>query len=126
MPVVLDASAMMAVILVEPGRELVAAQLPDAVIGTVNWSEVVAKLVSQHWAPEDALDAVESLGTSVVTFDQQLARTAALLINPTRHLGLSFGDRACLALAQALHLPVLTADRSWARLQIGVEVRLVR
>ena len=44
----------------------------------------------------------------------------------TRHLGLSLADRGCLALAQRLELPVVTTDRAWVQLRIGVEIRLAR
>lgn len=59
-------------------------------------------------------------------FDTDLALRAALLRNSTRPYGLSLGDRACLALARREGLPVLTADRSWAKLDVGVEVVLIR
>jgi len=62
----------------------------------------------------------------VVTFDAESAYAAAMLRDRTRQFGLSLGDRACLALGAARGLPVLTADRSWAELSIGVEVRLIR
>ncbi len=39
---------------------------------------------------------------------------------------LSLGDAACLATARVLGMPVLTANRAWAALPVGVEVRLIR
>lgn len=44
----------------------------------------------------------------------------------TRQLGLSLADRACLALARQLSLPVLTADHAWAEAALELEVKLIR
>jgi len=40
--------------------------------------------------------------------------------------GLSLGDRACLALADAMGCPAVTADRAWSSIDIGVSVVLIR
>ena len=44
----------------------------------------------------------------------------------TRHAGLSLGDRACLALGDRLGCPVVTADRVWASLDVGVAIVVIR
>ena len=44
----------------------------------------------------------------------------------TRALGLSLGDRACLALGLRGGLPVLTADHAWQQLTLGVVVQVIR
>jgi PIN domain nuclease of toxin-antitoxin system len=62
----------------------------------------------------------------VVDFDAAQARVAGDLRSLTRAQGLSLGDRACLALAQALGLPVMTADRAWASLEVEIKIRTVR
>jgi ribonuclease VapC len=43
-----------------------------------------------------------------------------------RHYGLSLGDRACLALAMELKLPVVTADRAWIDLDLGIDICVIR
>ncbi len=127
--VVLDASALLAMIFSEPGGEqIVAAFGPEsrALISAVNLGEVVAKLVDREYS-KDALDeVVEWEGLVTAPFTQAHAVAAGLLRSSTRHLGLSAGDRACLALAAAEGLPVLTADRLWGQLNIGVDIRLIR
>jgi PIN domain nuclease of toxin-antitoxin system len=75
---------------------------------------------------EAAWSSVAYLGLSFIELDPPQARAIAALRPLTRPLGLSLGDRACLALAQQLRRPALTAERSWARLDVGVEVRLIR
>lgn len=124
--VVLDSSALIAVLREEPGSELVEPYLDGAAIGTVNLSEVVTKLIEEGALEDVAWAAVADLGLRFVDFDAVLARGAAGLRPTTRKLGLSFGDRACLALAKRLGLPVVTADRAWGRLDDGLDIRVVR
>jgi len=50
----------------------------------------------------------------------------AALRLPTRSLGLSLADRACLALARRLDLPVITAGLTWLGADVGVEIRSIR
>ena len=113
MTAVLDASAAIAVLKREPGAEAVLARLPGGAICAVNFSEVLAKVLEDGDDP-GAARRVHGLGLEVHPFDAARARRAALLRPPTRRLGLSLGDRACLSLGLALGLPVVTADRAWA------------
>ena len=69
---------------------------------------------------------LEPLRLNIVDFDQGLAYATAGLRRPTRHLGLSLGDRACLATALMLGVPAVTADRSWASLELGVDIKVIR
>jgi ribonuclease VapC len=124
--VVLDASALLALINAEPGAELVAAALPEATIGVVNLTEAVTKMIDIGIAARDAWTEAADLVPIVVDFGPELGRRTARLRAPTRGLGLSFGDRACLALAEQLGQPVLTADRAWQHLAIGIDIRLIR
>ena len=124
---VLDASALLASILGEPGSEVVeAATTTGSVIGAVNLAEVVTKLTDLQYSQIDITRSLNSLTFEVLDFNAELARATGSLRAPTRHLGLSLGDRACLALALSLGLPVLTADRNWANVDVGVEVVLCR
>ena len=122
---VLDASAILALLQGERGSENVLQALPGAVVSSVNLSEVVAKL-ADHGMPTDEIRQALTLGLEIVPFTEDLAYAAGELRLLTRDRGLSLGDRACLALAKALSRPVLTADRAWARLDLGIEVRLTR
>lgn len=123
---VLDASALLASIKDEPGAEAVIAVLPRAVISAVNLSEVVAKLCDYGLSEEETREALGVIHLEVAAFDESLAYGAGELHRSTRRKGLSLGDRACLALAKQTGLPVLTTDRAWAGLDVGVEVRLIR
>lgn len=126
MTVVWDASALLALMNDEPGAITVRETLTEAVISAVNLAEVVSKLVDRGMPEAQILSDLGELDLSDVPFDLQQAYATGLLRAATRSRGLSLGDRACLSLAQHLGLPVLTADRAWTELDLGVEVRLAR
>lgn len=123
---VLDASAVLTLLHREPGHAQVAAVLGTSAISAVNLSEVAAKLADRG-LPIEAIQAdLLALGLEVVAFDAALAFRAAALRRVTRRLGLSLGDRACLATAEARGAVAVTADRSWSRLSVGTKVQVVR
>jgi PIN domain nuclease of toxin-antitoxin system len=124
--IVLDASALMAVLRDERGAAAVEAVLDQAAISAVNLSEVQAKLVERGTPAGIAWSWLIDLDLTVVDFDASQARTAGDLRRLTRARGLSLADRACLGLAQVLGLPAMTADRAWAGLEIGIEIRTIR
>lgn len=124
--VVLDASALLALLHGEPGNHKVAENIPGAAIGAVNLSEVVSKLI-ERGVPEQAVRlALRQVELEIHPFGEDLAYQAGILRSATRSAGLSFGDRACLALAQQLAAPVLTTDGNWKDLDLGVEIRVIR
>ena len=124
--VVFDASAVLALLNDEAGAEAVAARLQGAAISTVNITEVLTKLSDYGMTIEQANRALSALRLSSVSHDHGLAVAAAELRPATRAGGLSLGDRACLALAARLKVPVLTSDREWSRLELPVRVELFR
>jgi len=123
---VLDASAVLALLNQETGKERVEAVLADSCVGAVNYCEVLGKLIDAGLPEEDARESVEMLNVEVVDFDVDLARLAAVLRQRTKKLGLSLGDRSCLALALARRNTAVTAERVWAKLKIGVKIELIR
>jgi PIN domain nuclease of toxin-antitoxin system len=124
--VVLDASAVLAVLNAEPGADQVWAHLPGAFLSTVNAAEVASKLVDGGAGAEESGQALTKLGVRLVPFEGGDVAPVARLRAVSRTAGLSLGDRACLALAERLGLPALTADRAWAELDLDMEVRLIR
>jgi len=125
--VVLDASAILAVIGGEPGAEKLTPDLLARAVGSaVNLSEVQAKLVSRGWPFEQAWEDATSPVRQVLAFDEAQARVAGDLATQTRHLGLSLGDHACLALGIALKVPVYTAEKAWKKLNVGITVHVIR
>ena len=125
--IVLDASALLAVLNAEAGADKLTPQLLNsATSSTVNLAEVQGKLVGRGLSPRDAWEATISPIREAIPFTAEHARTAASLIAQTRALGLSLGDRACLALGIALKAPVYTADRSWKNLKLGLRIHVIR
>lgn len=125
---VLDASALLALLLDEPGAALVESILPDSAISTVNLGEVIGHFARRGIEIGAIHQIVDPLPMDRVDFDQSLAFVTGGLLPISRPLGLSFGDRACLALAIRLGLPALTADRSWVQLPAvdSLTVKLIR
>lgn len=124
--IVLDASALLALLNQEDGAERVAPLLADAVISTVNLAEVVTRLALAGM-PEAAIrDTLALLPLESVPLDVEDAIDLGLLAPVTRSSGLSLGDRACLILAQRLGATAVTADQAWAGIDAGVPVELIR
>ena len=123
---ILDASALLALLQQEPGSDSVRSVLPTAAMSSVNWSEVLQKSLARGVDIGVLTSRLSASRLTVFPFNAEDADRTARLLLMTRALGLSLGDRACLALGMRLGLPVLTADRSWSQLQLPIEVRLIR
>lgn len=129
---VLDASALLAYLQGEPGADYVATSLTQGTaISAVNWAEVLSKLLERGKLPQVITAQLRDLGLLgqvilIYPVDEALALIIAELLPYTRPMGLSLGDRACLALALTLNLPALTADKAWSNVDTGVSVQLIR
>lgn len=124
---VLDASAVMAIINNERGADKLTPEILDAAAtSAVNLAEVHGKLLQWGFTKENAWMAANAAVHEAVPFTAEQAKTAGDLVIQTRALGLSLGDRACLALGIALRAPVYTADRSWKDLNVGVRIHVIR
>ena len=123
---VLDSSAVLALLNAEPGAEVVIAALDAALLSTVNYAEVISKLVERGVAHGEARAAIDRIDIGLVDFDGSLAERTGALRMETRHLGLSLADRACLALAEREGAPALTSDRNWLGAVPSVQVHLIR
>lgn len=126
MTLVLDASAVIAFLKREPGAARVAEAMVGGAISSVNHAEVGTKAVNDGMDDRAVEVLLRGLPLVVHPFDAAQAADAALLRRATARSGLSLGDRACLALARALGASVLTADRPWADLDVGVRIELIR
>jgi ribonuclease VapC len=124
--IVLDTSAVLALLFGEPGADKAAARGRDGIMSTVSYSEAVAKSLDRKVPMETVAQALAGLKLTLVPFDEEHALTAAALRPSTRHLNFSFADRACLATATIHKLPVLTADRDWLKADLGIKIHQIR
>ena len=124
--IVFDSSVVIAILKQEPGFESAESSISDALISTVNMSEV-ATYLARNSVPKDTIQEVlASFPIQVVPFEESLAIQTGCLYSSCKHLGLSLGDRACLALAMSRKMPVLTADRVWSKLDLGISIQVLR
>jgi PIN domain nuclease of toxin-antitoxin system len=125
--VVFDASAMLALLQHERGAEKLTAEiLARSVVSTVNLAEVQSKLVKNGGIPDVAWGDAISVVSSIEPYTREQARIAGDLIAKTAQLGLSLGDRSCLALAIALKAPVYTTEQLWKNLDVGLTIHVIR
>jgi PIN domain nuclease of toxin-antitoxin system len=123
--VVLDASALLALLLEEPGGDQVSDALRGAVISAINWAEVLQVMTLKGGDSQGLRSEMEQRGLTFAQLVPDDATEIAELYPPTRRT-LSLADGAYVVLARRLGLPVLTGDRVWADLDLGVDVRLIR
>jgi ribonuclease VapC len=127
--VIVDASALLALINNEKGADKVEALLGNIIMSSVNITEVASKIYDllDSEDEEQCKLAIEPFVDSIIEFDKAQCYIAALLKNKTKHIGLSLGDRACIATGLQLGLPVYTADKAWSKLEIPeLKIHLIR
>jgi PIN domain nuclease of toxin-antitoxin system len=124
--IALDASALLAFLFREAGHQRVRPLLQEACMSTVNLSEVVARFVRDGKDIREILRRLAASPIEWVPFTVEQAVEAAKLAARTDPLGLSLGDRACLALAGLRRIPAVTADRAWRDADLGIEVEVIR
>ena len=126
MSIVFDSSALLAITFEEDGAEIAAQALNDGIISAVNASEVITRYIDLGASEDDSRASLLAFGLEIHPFDESLAIATGLMRSATRDAGLSLGDRACLALAIREQSRVLTGDRAWATLDLGIAVELIR
>lgn len=125
--VILDASALITLLSEENGHETVASVLPKSIMSSVNIAEVAKYLIEKRGlTKEEVANIIQSLVETIIPFDTNLALTSADIIRQTKSLGLSLGDRACIALAISTGHTVYSSDRIWSRLELGCKIIVIR
>ena len=124
--VVFDSSAILAVLLSEPGSDRVLPVLEGGCLSTVNLIEVHTRMISLGADPTRAWNRVLDFQCQICPLTETQARVAAELFTATRPYGLSLGDRVCLALAIERKAKVYTTDRIWKSIPLSIEVEVIR
>jgi ribonuclease VapC len=110
----------------EPGYERVLAVVDAACISSVNMVEVYHRFLRGGVSLDQSTRMMARLGIEQVALLPEVAHDVAAMLAETRIAGLSLGDCACLALAKARGIPAITTDRAWRKLQLGIEIELIR
>lgn len=124
--IVLDASALLCLLNDEPGADRVVDVLTRCVIGTTNLAEVVSKLRKRGLSLDEVREALGGLHLDVRPLSPAQAFIIGDLRPTTKSLGLSLGDRACLALAMDLQAELFTTDAALASVETGITITDVR
>jgi ribonuclease VapC len=125
--VVLDASALLALIQGEKGAEVIQPLLKQAVMSTINIAETLTALQRVQIIPQEALGLIIAMIETIIPFDLEQAQCVAELQPRVSHKGLSLGDRACIALGIKMHLPIYTADKAWEHLSLdNADIKIIR
>lgn len=122
---VLDSSAILAAIFQEKGTEIVEPLLDKSLVSSVNIAEVFTKLAEKGILNQKMIDDFQQLGLEIINFDFEQSVKVAELRPLTKHLGLSLGDRSCLALAMLHNTTAVTADKEWQKLTF-CQVEVIR
>ncbi len=125
--VVLDASAVLALLRGEAGADEVASHIGNAILSAVNLQEVAKEMLREGAEMKDIRVILDELGLEVRAHDAEAAYQSAQLFEKTKEFGRGIGDRSCMALGLQLKLPVLTADREWQKVKIrGLKLHHLR
>jgi len=125
--VILDASALLALIQEEKGAEIIKPLLKFSVMSAINIAETLSVLQRTNISPQEGLALVSDIINTAIPFDMEQAQVVAELQPLVQAKGLSLADRACISLGIKLQLPIYTADKIWNELQLeNVIIKLIR
>lgn len=102
--IVIDASAILAMIFDEVGGDMVAEACDGAVLNAVSLDEVLHKSARRGLDPVAVETQLSRLGIAVTAFDARQARVSATLYAQLFSTDTSFADRACLSMGMMLGL----------------------
>lgn len=126
MTAVLDSSAVLALLWREKGCDIVETHLRDALISSINLAEVYTKCTERGIDPDAVAAVLAKMPVTLVDFSAPQALLASKLRQQTKALGLSLGDRACLAVAMMERATVVTADKPWANVGLNLKIVIIR
>jgi len=123
---VLDASAVLAVVLSEEGKDSVLSLIDRPLVSTVNMAEARSKLADFGLTSPQISASLSLMDLDIIDFNDHQSKLSGDLRNETRIAGLSLGDRACIALAISMGAEALTTDRTWSKINLPISIRQLR
>jgi len=124
--VLLDTSAIIALLKKEPGYELLEEVIANGAVSTVNLSELVSVLARNSIEESEIDEIIRDIIPEIVPFTEDIAVQAGKLVKLTKDFGLSLGDRACIATGIYHNMPIYTTDKVWKNLKTSVQIVVVR
>ena len=125
--IVFDSSALIMLFAKELGYESIRHYMKSAIISSVNIAEVYKYCIeAQNLIEDDCRDLIKLSGIKIIDFCEEQALITAKIIKQTKQYGLSLGDRSCIALAMFKDYPVLTCDKIWQKVDLGIEFIMAR
>lgn len=125
--IVFDSSAVIALFAKEKGYEFIQKHLKNAIISSVNIAEIYKYCIdTQKLTEDDSKTLIKMLDIKIIDFNEEQALITANLVSKTKQYGLSLGDRACIALATVGNHSIITCDRIWQKVNIGIEFIIAR
>jgi len=124
--VLLDTSAIIALLRKEPGYEILEEVIANSAISTVSLGELVSVLSRSNIIENEIDEIIKDLVPEIIPFTEDIAINTGKLIKQTKKLGLSLGDRACIATEIYHNMSVYTTDKIWKELKTSAEIIVVR
>lgn len=124
--IVLDASAVLAVLLRERGAERVQQAFASAGISAATLAEILSKAARRGIPFDEAYSAILDFGIEILPVTTLHARIAGEISRAPRELDLSLGDRLCIALAISMNCELLTSDEGMSKFLAGVPITRFR
>ena len=125
--IIFDASAVIALLAKEKGFEVIKRHLKNAIISSVNISEVYKYCIEvQKLTKDEALLLITLSDIKIVDFNEEQALITAEIVIKTKKYGISLADRACIALAILKNTSIITCDKIWQKFDIGIEFIIAR
>lgn len=128
LPIVFDASALLALFHKEPGGDVVRQALRSQMVymSSVNYAEVAIKHISKGKSVAILPNLMRRFGISVIDFSSEDALAVGAMKPKTREWGLSLADCACLVLSKRLGAVAMTADSVWMNLKDEYNIESIR
>ncbi len=124
--VILDASALLALIKNESGASTLEDMLGQIVMSTLSLTEAATILLQSDMTLQECEDCLLPLISQLIPFDTSHALLTAILTKQLKGKDLPLEARACLALGMKMNLPIYTAKQRGAELELtNVDIRCI-